>query len=524
MGRVLLRAGVLVAAGAVVLSGASTAAAASARAHPAQGPASAVRTSSAPSAQLPPADVAADVCAARVNDSHLALAECVTLEGVRAHQTALQAVAAAHGGTRASGTPGHDASVAYVVDTLRRAGYTPVVRPVGFRTFANRSPALLERVEPDAGPLPTAVLEYSGSGDVTAPVTTVPVDGTPGCEASDYDAFVQGTIAVVARGGCTFVTKARLAASAGAAAVVIANNRTGVLDATLGPDPGVDLPVVAVTQDVGRQLATTPNLVLHVRTATVRGPVTAATVIAERPGRAGGPVVMAGAHLDSADSGPGINDNGSGAAALLEVAVQMASVRPENTVRFAWWGASEAPVRGSTSYLEGLPPAEVDRIALYLDVDAVASPNHVFFVSDGDDSDRTGAGPGPVGSARVEKTLEAFYAQRGIPVKGTDLTGRSDDGAFMARGIPTGGLTTGTDGVKTVEEAARWGGTAGIPYDPCHRQACDDADNRNDEALDVNADAVAFAVLQYGMNTVDVTGIPGRADFPPLSPPAAPGP
>ncbi|MFQ6171725.1 M28 family peptidase [Oryzobacter sp. R7] len=505
MTRGLLRSGVLVAAGAVVLSSAPLAAA-------------------APAAQLPPADVAAEVCAARSNDSHAALAECVTLDAVRGHQLALQRVADAHGGTRVSGTEGHDASVAYVVDTLRRAGYAPTVQPVTYRTFANRRPPLLERVEPSAATLPTTVLEHSGSGDVTAPATTVPVDATPGCEAPDYDAFVQGTVAVVARGGCTFATKARLAQAAGAAAVVIANDRTGVLDATLGPEPGVDVPVVAVTQAVGRQLATTPNLVLHVRTATVRGPVTAANVVAERPGRPGAPVVMAGAHLDSDDSGPGLNDNGSGAAALLAVAEQMGGVQPENTVRFAWWGAREAPVRGSTRYLEGLAPAEVDRIALYLDVDVIGSPNHVFFVSDGDDSDRIGAGPGPEGSARIEKTFEAFYAQRGIPAKGADLTGRSDDGAFMARGIPTGGITTGTDGVKTVEEAARWGGTAGIPYDPCHRQACDDADNRDDEALDVNADAVAFAVLQYAMNTVDVTGVPGRDDFPPVSPPAAPAP
>ncbi|WP_377644557.1 M28 family peptidase [Oryzobacter terrae] len=483
----------------------------------------AVALSAAPSA-LAATD---EACAARVNDTHALLEECVTLEGVRAHQAALQAIASAHGGTRVSGTPGATASVDHVVDTLRAAGYTPTVQELTLDTFVTTRPTLLERVGPDPAALPTSVLGYSGSGDVTAPVSVLPggpADTTPGCEAADYAGLVPGTVALVPRGSCTFAAKATLAAAAGASAVVVSNSEPGALNATLGADAGLDLPVVAVTQDLGRQLAATPGLVLHVRTATLSGPVTTANVIAETRGGDPDNVVMAGAHLDSVNAGPGINDNGSGAAALLEVAVQMARVEPDNRVRFAWWGAEEAGLAGSAHYVRGLTQAERDRIALYLDADVIGSPNHVFFVHDGDDSDATGAGPGPEGSARVEKTLEAFYSLRGIPWKGTDLTGRSDQGAFMAVGIPTGGLTTGDDGIKTVEEAARWGGTAGIPYDPCHEQACDDVDNSNDEALDVNADALAFGVLQFAMNTQDVNGVPGRADFPPVSPlvPAAP--
>ena len=473
------------------------------------------------------AAVTDEACAARDNDTHASLEECVTLEGVRAHQGALQTVARANGGTRVSGTAGHDASVTYVVDTLRAAGYTPTVQELTLDTFVTTQPTLLERVGPDPSTLPTSVLEYSGSGDVTAPAGVVagaPADPTPGCEAADFADLAAGSIAVVPRGSCTFAVKATLAAAAGASAVVIANDAPGALNATLGPDAALDLPVVAVTQDLGRRLAATPGLLLHVSTATVRGPVTTANVIAETRGGDPDNVVMAGAHLDSVNAGPGINDNGSGAAALLEVAVQMARAETDNRVRFAWWGAGEATVAGSAHYLDGLTPAETDRVALYLDADVIGSPNHVFFVHDGDDSDAVGAGPGPEGSARIEKTFEAFYSLRGIPWKGTDLTGRSDQGPFMARGIPTGGLTTGADGVKTVEEAARWGGTAGIPYDPCHHQACDDYDNSNDEALDVNADALAFAVLQLAMSTEDVNGVPGRSDFPAVNPLVPAGP
>jgi Zn-dependent M28 family amino/carboxypeptidase len=226
---------------------------------------------------------------------------------------------------------------------------------------------------------------------------------------------------------------------------------------------------------------------------------------------------MAGAHLDSVQRGPGINDDGSGSAALLEIAQQMAKVKPRNMVRFAWWGAEESGLVGSTAYVNGLSQAEKDRITLYLNFDMIGSPNHVFFIYDGDDSDVTGAGPGPAGSAEIEKTFEAFFNMRGVPFKGTDFSGRSDYGPFIANGIPSGGLFTGAEGIKTAAEAALWGGTAGAQYDPCYHLACDTYANNNDYALDVNSDAVAFSVLQYAMNTSDINAVKGKGNFPPVS-------
>ena len=143
----------------------------------------------------------------------------------------------------------------------------------------------------------------------------------------------------------------------------------------------------------------------------------------------------------------------------------------------------------------------------------VGSPNHVFFIYDGDDSDGVGARPGPAGSAQIEKIFERFFTQRGVPFKGTDFSGRSDYGPFIAVGIPSGGLFTGAEGIKTAEEAAIWGGTAGQPYDPCYHLACDTYANNNDHALDVNSDAVAYAMLQYAMNTEDVNGQRGKGNF-----------
>jgi Zn-dependent M28 family amino/carboxypeptidase len=236
-------------------------------------------------------------------------------------------------------------------------------------------------------------------------------------------------------------------------------------------------------------------------------------VIAESKDGDANNVVMAGAHLDSVQRGPGINDNGSGAAALIEVAEQMAKVKPFNKVRFAWWGAEEANLIGSTAYVNGLGQSELDKIALYLNFDMIGSPNHGFFIYDGDNSDGVGAGPGPAGSAAIEKTFQTFFNVRGIPTKGTDFSGRSDYGPFIANGIPAGGIFTGAEGFKTAEEAALWGGTAGVPYDPCYHEACDTLSNVSTFALDINSDALAFAVLQYAMNTVDVNRQRGKGNF-----------
>jgi aminopeptidase Y len=455
-------------------------------------------------------------CDTRVNDTQKKLLECVKLEGVREHQAALQAIADANNGIRTSGTPGYDASVAYAEQVFRNAGYNVTVQPFQFQTFIILTPSILEQVSPPpAGPIVNNIMAYSGSGDVTAAVSTV--NDVRGCIAADFGGFPAGNIALISRGACTFATKATNAFNAGASGVVIYNNAAGVLNGTLGSGFTLDIPVTSVTQAVGQQLAATAGLVMRLKTDTFRGIATTYNVLAESVGGDPNNVIMAGAHLDSVNAGPGINDNGSGSAAILEVAQQMAKVNPRNKVRFALWGAEESGLVGSTFYVNGLSAEEKAKITLYLNFDMIGSPNHVFFIYDGDDSDVTGAGPGPAGSTQIEKTFEAFFNMRGLPFKGTDFSGRSDYGPFIAIGIPSGGLFTGAEGIKTPAEAALWGGTAGQQYDPCYHLACDTYANNNDTALDVNSDAVAFSVLQYAMNTSDINAVKGKGNFPPVS-------
>lgn len=471
-------------------------------------------------AYAPAATAGSSSCDFRTSDNFKKLLECVTLEGVREHQAALQAIADDNGGTRVSGSPGYNLSKDYVVAKMTEYGYNVSVQAFQFQTFITLSPTILEQVSPPpAGPIANNIMEYSGSGDVTAAVTALPGqsgDTTPGCDAADFAGFPAGNIALIRRGACTFALKATNAYNAGASGVVIYNNAPGPINGTLGNGFTLNIGVTSVTDVVGQQLAATPGLILRLKTDTFRGQATTYNVLAETKTGDANNVVMAGAHLDSRNEGPGINDNGSGSGALLEVAKQMRKVNPRNKVRFAWWGAEESGLVGSTYYVNNLSQTDRSKIALYLNFDMVGSPNHVFFIYDGDDSDGVGNGPGPGGSAEIEKTFERFYASIGVPFKGTDFSGRSDYGPFInIANIPSGGLFTGAEGIKTAQEAAAWGGTAGLAYDPCYHQACDTYENNNDYALDTNADAIAYAVLKYAMNTSDVNGQKGKGNFKP---------
>ena len=451
-------------------------------------------------------------CQRRNNNTYDRLLECVTLRGVRSHQRALQDIANDNDGTRASGTPGFEASADYVAGVLEKAGYKVTRQPFDFRVFTELAPAVLEKVAPETGPVEALTLGYSASGDVTAAVSQPAVNATTtfrtGCEAADFAGFTAGHIALIRRGGCTFALKATNANAAGASGVVIYNNVAGEPGFTLGNDFELTLPVVAVTQAEGDKLAALGGLQLHVKTSTQIDKKTSSNVIAES--KRGNPtnIVMVGAHLDSVAEGPGINDNGSGTAAVLETAVQLAKVKPRNKLRFALWGAEEANLVGSNYYVANLSEEKRNRIALYLNFDMIGSPNPVTFIYDGDNSDNVGAGPGPTGSAVIEETFETFYRYRNLPFKGTDFDGRSDYGPFIAAGIPSGGLFTGAEGLKTADEAALFGGTAGQAYDPCYHQACDTFANVNLKALDVNSDAVAYSTLRFAMDT---TGVNGRS-------------
>jgi hypothetical protein len=470
--------------------------------------------------------------AAPNNNNSAKLRAAVTLEGVRAHQQAFQSIATMAGGNRFAGLAGHDLSAQYVMRELRAAGYEPTTFVFTYNAFFENTPSQLQRVSPNPATFVNGVdfrvLSYSGSGEANA-LLARPAGDIRGCYAADWAGFTAGRIALVQRGTpdgfpggtCTFRIKVDNAIAAGASAVLVYNNVAGVLNGTLGEGALSARPALGLSQALGQDLlAQIPaGVTMRVKTDTGSRPLETYNVLAETDGGDPDNVVMVGGHLDSVTAGPGINDNGSGSAAVLETAIQMSKVKPRNKVRFAWWSAEESSLVGSTRWVAAQSQAERDKIALYLNFDMVGSPNGVRFVYDGDNSAGGGA-VGPAGSDVIESVFVGYFNSQGLASDPTPFNGRSDYGPFIAPGvdIPAGGLFTGAELPKTARQAEIYGGTAGLAYDPCYHAACDTFANNNDTLLDQMSDAIAHATITFGQSTELVNGIRGKGNFkhPPL--------
>ena len=443
--------------------------------------------------------------------------KAVTLAGIREHQAALQTIADANDGTRLSGTPGFDQSVDYVEDKLEAAGYDVTIMPFKYQLVSDVTPPEFRQVSPTATTyvdgVDYATMTYSGSGNVTAPLQT-PSGDSRGCSRPIGPASPQASCAGPARHPAGsrdprlhLPDQGRQCVAAGASAVIVYNNIAGLLNGTLG-EPRYTHPVLGITQALGQslvaQVASGP-VTVHVKTDTVAEERTTYNVIAETASGDPHNVVVVGAHLDSVSRGPGIQDNGSGSAAILEVAEQFAAQGrvARNKLRFMWYGAEEAGLIGSTRYVASLSAAQRADIMAMLNFDMIASPNFVRFIYDGNGSHTSPAGP--PGSAFIENVFIDYFNSQGLASAPTQFSGRSDYGPFIAIGIPAGGLFTGAEGIKTAEQAAIYGGTAGQPYDPCYHLACDTYANNNTTALDQMSDAVAHTVLFMSKTKVDIT-------------------
>jgi Zn-dependent M28 family amino/carboxypeptidase len=471
------------------------------------------------------------------------LRNAVTVAGIMEHQTALQAIADANDDTRASGTPGYDASLAYVQEQLEATGYYDVeVQNFLYDAFRELATPVFQRLSP----LPRdfvanedfITMDYSDTGDVTGTLVAtndivIPPGATAstsnsGCEASDFTpaSATEPQVALIQRGTCDFTVKAVNAQAAGYDAAVIFNEgqpgREETLAGTLGATDQSTIPVIGTSFAIGEELYNQVNAgTVTVRVATTteirRGVPTANLLATTKTGRTDRQVVV-GAHLDSVQEGPGINDNGSGSSSILEIALQMAELdtQPVNQVRFAWWGAEESGLIGSQFYVDSLTKREVKNTAVNLNFDMVGSPNYVRFVYDGDASDT--ASLASAGSGAVEDVFVDYFDSQDLASEPTAFDGRSDYDAFISVGIPAGGLFTGAEGIKTVEEAAIYGGTAGLAYDPCYHQACDTIANLSSDALDEMSDAAAHATLTFAMTKSAIEGTDkgkalGHGDF-----------
>jgi hypothetical protein len=339
---------------------------------------------------------------------------------VGADLAALQRAADEHGGTRAAGTSGDEATGEYIADRLKDDGYRVSTQSFPVQLYREKSPPV---VRIDGQPLrDIRTLQFSPSGRGEGRVRPVRL----GCSRSDYDALRPGEVALIRRGKCFFFQKAALARRAGAVAALVVNT---------GPKPppgslfrfGPGIPVVGVGQTVGAGLA---GKRAFVAVDAVSEPRETTNIIGEIGPRDAPHVIMAGAHRDSVPAGPGLNDDGSGVVALLAMADRFPADRlpPRAALRIAFWGGEELGLLGSRHYAGRLSAADRQRIAAYLNLDMVAGPGAKVEVYDSND--------------RIEATYRRHLPPHAPQVR---LVGDSDHASFEAENIPAGGIFTGLD-------------------------------------------------------------------------------
>jgi Zn-dependent M28 family amino/carboxypeptidase len=420
------------------------------------------------------------------------------------HQIELQKIASLNGDTREVFSPGYTASLDYVVKTLKAAGYSPKVTQFNYPFWNETKPPVLnwnngtppKSYRPGTAAdndLPTADFITMANSPTKEIVNTavVPVNdvidpptggSNAGCEAEDYPAAVAGKVALVQRGTCAFVQKWAVAQEAGAVGVIIYNEgNTPARQNPLFVDNQIDatIPAVISSYTLGNDLLQAYKAGNNPRVDfKVYGTFTdrfLPQVLAETKDGDKNNVVVVGAHLDSVPEGPGINDDGSGTAALLSMAEELSRghYNLRQKIRFGWWGAEENGLVGSTYYAHNLPQSEVDKIDVMLDYDMLASPNYVRFVYDGDGSTFGEDVSGPPGSGKVESVFDDWFKAQGMQSDRVAFDGRSDYVGFTDRGIPAGGVFAGAEVPKTEEQEAIYGGAAGSAFDPCYHEICD---------------------------------------------------
>ncbi|MDI3312871.1 MAG: M28 family peptidase [Mycobacterium sp.] len=443
------------------------------------------------------------------------LAARVTVDALLTHLRAFQDIANANKGNRAEGTPGYDASVDYVVKMLRDKGFD-VSTPQFDRLYTASPGKPMVSVSGRSYPVDQAsLLVRTPPGGL---IGRVVLPARPaGCAASDYRAAAaKDAIAVTDDTNCSIVDKQNAAVAKGARALVVVSEPGSQGAPPKLFSPGyynrLTVPVAVVGIDGGTALrhATGPvRLILDTETAKI----TSRNVLAQTKTGSPTDVVMVGAHLDSVHDSPGINDNASGVAAVLETALQLGpQPAVTNAVRFAFWGAEEEGINGSLDYVFGLDRNQLNDIALYLNFDMLGSPNAGFFTDDGDQSGPPGSGVAPQdvpeGSAGIERTLAGYLNLAGKRPADMPLTTKADYRPFLVAGVPIGGMTTGASQQKTPAQARLWGGKPGVAFDPDYHNANDTVDNINREALAVMGSGVAFAVGNYAQSITGVNGVP----------------
>ncbi|ORX63667.1 aminopeptidase [Basidiobolus meristosporus CBS 931.73] len=429
----------------------------------------------------------------------------ITLKGLLRHTDNLQKFATQHNGTRVFGSEGHQLTLDYIRSIVERSGYEVTLQEFS----APYSETKTEKLSANGKEYEIGAMTLTAStpeSGLTAPVVLVQGVTGDGCTAEEFSGVeLKGKIALIERGGCAFNDKSVNASKYGAVATIIYNNSPGSLKGTLGAEGTSTIPTGGISQESGKELIELlkkGEVVATLNLVELRENRKTYNIIAETKGGDPKNVIMLGAHTDSVRAGPGINDNGSGSSALLEIAYQFRHIRPKNKVRFGWWSSEEFGLLGSEHYVKSLTHTDVDNIAVILNFDMLASPNYIIRTYNGDSSGE----PVPAGSEVITKLFEDHFKAKDIVYESSVVPySRTDVGPFAEVGIPSGGLDTGADEIKTEEQAEKFGGKAGEALDQCYHLACDTTANLAHGAFLINARSIAHAVAVYSHDVSSVS-------------------
>ncbi|KAI3322229.1 peptidase family M28 [Xylariaceae sp. AK1471] len=403
----------------------------------------------------------------------------------------LDQIANQNGGNRAFGTPGYKKSLDYIYEravTRFHPEYDTIVQPFN-HTYAEVLE--LSVTGPDGESVSTIPLIYNpgtDDGPIKALLIDTPVDDARGsaCFEDQWAGIdATGKLALVKRGTCAISQKLKLARAHGALGVILYHNTAGTpTSATLGAEnTGLLVPVATIPKSVGEawkaRLSAGEDLTVELFIDALFEERESWNLIVET--KAGDPnnVIMLGAHLDSVQVGPGINDDGSGTSLLIEIMTALRNYRGfQNKVRFAWWGAEESGLIGSLHYTSTLSAEEADKIRFYFNYDMVGSPYADYEVYVGDNA----------GDAVGAQKLVDHLGAAGKPAHLGAFGSSSDYVGFLALGIPSSGIFTG----------------ASPATDPCYHLACDGFRNVDLDALTANAKAAASVAAEFAISLEDV--------------------
>ncbi|KAI5965173.1 APE3 [Candida pseudojiufengensis] len=398
--------------------------------------------------------------------------------------------------TRVIGSPGHWATVRYIISELSKLGGYYNIKTQSFNATDGHVESFSLLIN---GIKPKSLLALA----LTPPTPNKsPVNGnlilvnSNGCKIEDYPSQAKDNIVLIKRGECSFGDKSRIAGKFGALGAIIYDSN-GAIQGTLGTPTGDEVPTLSVDekdvkeyidkliQDPNYKFETTLYIDSYVKNITTLN-VIADTVFGDHDN-----IVGLGAHSDSVAAGPGINDDGSGTLSLLEVAKQLTKFKINNAVRFGFYSGEEAGLLGSLYYSDHLSSIENSKLRLFMDYDMMASPNFEYEIYDANNKDH------PNGSGDLKDLYVNWYKDHGLNYTFVPFDGRSDYVGFINHGIPAGGIATGAEGVKNAKSKEKFGGEINKWFDPCYHQLCDDLNNVNYTAWELNTQLIGHSVATY---------------------------